>query len=192
MYRKSLGGRKTKKRYSKKTKGGVNTRRQKRRIETGLPAVEEKKSSPKNTKRKVKDPEELKEAKSQTVKPKTKKPTTKKERREARERLPSVQKKKTEALERKIAKERVATRKKKLLRDKRMQGFKLRRFLKVQESRKKKPKKPSIFPTTFRNRSRSLSPIKESPKSSSPKEYSSTLDKQILEGLQKGLTGLKM
>ena len=112
MYKKTLGGRKTKKRYYKKYKGGVNTRGQKRRIDAGLPAVEEKKSSPKNIKRKIKDPEELKEAKSQTVQAKTKKPTTKKERREARNKLPSVQKKKTEALQRKITKERVATRKK--------------------------------------------------------------------------------
>ena len=72
-----------------------------------------------------------------------------------------------------------------------MKGFKLRRFKKVQESRKKKPKK-SLFSKKFRSTKKRLSPIKESPKSSSPREYKSSADKEILAGLEKSLLGLKI
>ncbi len=71
-----------------------------------------------------------------------------------------------------------------------MKGFKLRRFKKVQESRKKKPKPK--FPKTFRATKKMLSPIKEYPKSSSPREYKSSADKEILAGLEKSLLGLKI
>ena len=73
-----------------------------------------------------------------------------------------------------------------------MKGFKLRRFKKVQESRKKKPKPQSKFPKTFRATKKRLSPIKEFPKSSSPREYKSSADKEILAGLEKSLLGLKI
>ena len=178
---------KTVRRHTKRGKnGGVGTRGQKRRVEEGLPAVETTmREAP--SKKAPKDPETLAESK-----PKTKKPTTKKERREAREKLPSVIKQKQSALEKKIAKE---TRAKKLYKKKRetaMKGFKLRRFKKFQESRKKKPKPQSKFPKTFRVTKKGLSPIKESPKSSSHREYKSSVDKEILAGLEKSLLGLKI
>ena len=131
---------KTVRRHRKRgKKGGVLTRGQKRRVEEGEPAVETtmrdapvKKAT---TKKAPKDPETLTESK-----PKTKKPTTKKERREAREKLPSAIKQKQAALEKKIAKESTAKRLEKKGRETAMKGFKLRRFKKVQESRKKKTK----------------------------------------------------
>ena len=170
-------------------KGGVETRGQKRRVEEGLPAVEttmrEAPSKKGTTKKAPKDPETLAESK-----PKTKKPTTKKERREAREKLPSVIKQKQVALEKKIAKETRAKRLDKKRRETAMKGFKLRRFKKFQESRRKKPKPK--FPKTFRATKKRLSPIKESPKSSSPREYKSSADKEILAGLEKSLLGLKI
>ena len=186
-------------------KVGVETRGQKRRVEEGLPAVEttmrEAPIKKATTKKAPKDPETLAESK-----PKTIKPTTKKERREAREKLPSVIKQKQSALEKKIAKESRAKRLERKKRENRMKGFKLRRFKKFQESRKKKPKpqsnfqesrkkkpKPqSKFPKTFRATKKRLSPIKESPKSSSPREYKSSADKEILAGLEKSLLGLKI
>jgi len=172
-------------------KGGVETRGQKRRIEEGFPAVETtmrdvpvKKAT---TKKAPKDPETLPE-----LKPKTKKPATKKERREAREKLPSVIKQKQAVLQKKIAKESKAKRLDKIRRKTAMKGFKLRRFKKFQESRKKKPKPPFKFPKTFRTTKKRLSSIKESPKSSSPREYKSSADKEILAGLEKSLLGLKI
>ena len=72
-----------------------------------------------------------------------------------------------------------------------MKGFKLRRFKKFQESRKKKPKK-SLFTKKVRSTKKMLSPIKESPKSSSSREYKSGVDKEILAGLEKSLLGLKI
>ena len=79
-------------------KGGVETRGQKRRVEEGLPPVETTmRDAP--TKKAPKDPETLAESK-----PKTKKPTTKKERREAREKLPSVIKTKTSCFRKKNSK----------------------------------------------------------------------------------------
>ena len=175
-------------------KGGVETRAQKRRLEEGLPAVETtmreapvKKATTKKAPKAPKDPKILAESK-----PKTKKPTTKKERREAREKLPSVIKQKQVALEKKIAKETRAKRLEKKRRETAMKGFKLRRFKKFQESRKKKPKPKSKFPKTFRATKKRLSQIKESPKSSSPREYKSSADKEILAGLEKSLLGLKI
>ena len=90
---------KTFRRHTKRGKnGGVGTRGQKRRVEEGLPAVETTmREAP--SKKAPKDPETLAESK-----PKTKKPTTKKERREAREKLPSVIKQKQDALEKKNSK----------------------------------------------------------------------------------------
>ena len=185
---------KTLRRHRKRgKKGGVETRGQKRRVEEGLPAVESamrdaptKKST---TKKAPKDPEALPESKP---KPKTKKPTTKKERRETREKLPSVIKQKQVALEKKIAKETRSKRLNKKRRETAMKGFKLRRFKKFQASRKKKPKPQFKFPKTFRAAKKRLSPIKESPKSSSPREYKSSADKEILAGLEKSLLGLKI
>ena len=178
---------KTFRRHTKRGKnGGVGTRGQKRRVEEGLPAVETTmREAP--SKKAPKDPETLAESK-----PKTKKPTTKKERREAREKLPSVIKQKQAALEKKIAKESRAKRLEKKRRETAMKGFKLRRFKKFQESRKKKPKPQSKFPKTFRTTKKGLSPIKESPKSSSRREYKSSVDKEILAGLEKSLLGLKI
>ena len=171
-------------------KGGVETRGQKRRVEEGLPAVEttmrEAPSKKATTKKAPKDPETLAESK-----PKTKKPTTKKERREAREKLPSVIKQKQVALEKKIAKETRAKRLDKKRRETAMKGFKLRRFKKFQESRRKKPKK-SLFTKKARSAKKMLSPIKGSPKSSSPRDYKSGVDKEILAGLEKSLLGLKL
>jgi hypothetical protein len=185
---------KTVRRHRKRgKKGGVETRGQKRRVDEGLPAVEttmsEAPSKKATTKKAPKDPETLAESK-----PKTKKPTTKKERRETREKLPSVIKQKQVALEKKIAKETRDKRLEKKRRETAMKGFKLRRFKKFQESRRKKPKpKPkSKFPKTFRATKKRLSPIKESPKSSSPREYKSSADKEILAGLEKSLLGLKI
>ena len=183
---------KTVRRHTKRGKnGGVGTRGQKRRVEEGLPAVEttmrEAPSKKATTKKAPKDPETLAESK-----PKTKKPTTKKERREAREKLPSVIKQKQSALEKKIAKESRTKRLDKKRRETAMKGFKLRRFKKFQESRKKKPKPQSKFPKTFRSTKKRLSPIKESPKSSSPRDYKSSADKEILAGLEKSLLGLKI
>ena len=108
------------------------------------------------------------------------------------EKLPSVIKQKQAALEKKIAKESRAKRLDKKRRETAMKGFKLRRFKKVQESRKKKPKSQSKFPKTFRATKKRLSPIKESPKSSSPREYKSSADKEILAGLERSLQGLKI
>ena len=141
---------KTVRRHRKREKkGGVETRGQKRRVEEGLPPVEttmrDAPTKKATTKKAPKDPETFAESK-----PKTKKPTTKKERREAREKLPSVIKQKQAALEKKIAKESRAKRLHKKRRETAMKGFKLRRFKKVQESRKKKPKPQSKFPKTFR------------------------------------------
>jgi len=183
---------KTVRRHRKRgKKGGVETRGQKRRIEEGLPPVEttmrDAPTKKATTKKAPKDPETLAESK-----PKTKKSTTKKERREAREKLPSVIKQKQAALEKKIAKESRAKRLDKKRRETAMKGFKLRRFKKVQESRKKKPKSQSKFPKTFRATKKRLSPIKESPKSSSSREYKSSADKEILAGLEKSLLGLKI
>lgn len=167
-------------------KGGVETRGQKRRVEEGLPAVETTmREAP--SKKAPKDPETLAETKK-----KIKKPTTKKERREAREKLPSVIKQKQAALEKKIAKESRDKRLDKKRRETTMKHFKLRRFNKFQASRKKKPKPKSKFPKTFRATKKMLSPIKESPKSSSPREYKSSADKEILAGLEKSLLGLKI
>jgi len=166
-------------------KGGVETRGQKRRVEEGLPAVETTmREAP--TKKAPKDLETLAESK-----PKTKKPTTKKERREAREKLPSVIKQKQGALEKKIAKETRAKRLDRKKRETRMKGFKLRRFKKFQESRKKKPKK-SLFSKKSRTAKKILTTIKESPNSSSPRDYKSAVDKEILAGLEKSLLGLKI
>ena len=142
---------KTVRRHRKRgKKGGVETRGQKRRVEEGLPVVEttlrEAPSKKATTKKAPKDPEALPESKA-----KTKKPTTKKERREAREKLPSVIKQKQVALEKKIAKETRAKRLDKKRRDTRMKGFKLRRFKKFQESRRKKPKPQFKLPKTFRS-----------------------------------------
>jgi len=183
---------KTVRRHRKRGKrGGVLTRGQKRRVEEGAPAVETSmRDAPVKktmTKKAPKDPETLAESK-----PKTKKPTTKKERREAREKLPSTIKQKQAALEKKIAKETRAKRLEKKRRETAMKGFKLRRFKKFQASRKKKPKPKSKFPKTFRATKKRLSPIKESPKSSSSREYKSSVDKEILAGLEKGLQGLKI
>jgi hypothetical protein len=183
---------KTVRRHTKRGKnGGVGTRGQKRRVEEGLPAVEttmrEAPSKKATTKKAPKDPETLAESK-----PKTKKPTTKKERREAREKLPSVIKQKQSALEKKIAKESRTKRLDKKRRENAMKGFKLRRFKKFQESRKKKPKPQSKFLKTFRVTKKRLSPIKESSKSSPPREYKSSADKEILAGLEKSLLGLKI
>lgn len=182
---------KTVRRHTKRGKnGGVGTRGQKRRVEEGLPAVEttmrEAPSKKATTKKAPKDPETLAESK-----PKTKKPTTKKERREAREKLPSVIKQKQSALEKKIAKESRTKRLDKKTRENAMKGFKLRRFKKFQESRKKKPKK-SLFTKNVRSTKKRLSPIKESSKSSPPREYKSSADKEILAGLEKSLLGLKI
>lgn len=182
---------KTVRRHRKRgKKGGVETRGQKRRVEEGLPAVEttmrEAPSKKATTKKAPKDPEALKDSK-----PKTKKPTTKKERREAREKLPSVIKQKQAALEKKIAKETRAKRLEKKRRETAMKGFKLRRFKKFQESRKKKPKK-SLFIKKVRSTKKMLSPIKESLKTSSPRQYKSSADKEILAGLEKSLLGLKI
>jgi hypothetical protein len=172
-------------------KGGVETRGQKRRVEEGLPAVEttmrEAPSKKATTKKAPKDPEVLSESK-----PKTKKQTTKKERREAREKLPSVIKQKQIALEKKIAKETRLKILDKKRRETRMKGIKLRRFNKFQASRKKKPKPQSKFPKTFRAAKKRLSQIKESLKSSSPREYKSSADKEIMAGLEKSLLGLKI
>jgi len=183
---------KTVRRHRKRgKKGGVETRGQKRRVEEGLPAVEttmrDAPSKKATTKKAPKDPEILVESKS-----KIKKPTTKKERREAREKLPSVIKQKQAALEKKLGKKSRAKRLDKKRHQTAMKGFKLRRFKKVQESRKKKPKPLSKFPKTFRATKKRLSPITESPKSSSPREYKSTADKEILAGLEKSLLGLKI
>jgi hypothetical protein len=182
---------KTVRRHRKRgKKGGFETRGQKRRAEQGLPPVEttmsEAPAKKATTKKAPKDPETFVESK-----PITKKPTTKKERREAREKLPSVIKQKQAALEKKIAKETRAKKLEKKKRETAMKGFKLRRFKKVQESRKKKPKK-SLFSKKFRSTKKRLSPIKESPKSSSPREYKSSADKEILAGLEKSLLGLKI
>ena len=178
---------------NRRKKGGVKTRGQKRRIEEGLPAVETTMPdapSKKPTRKKASiDKETLPEAKE-----KTKKPTTKKERREAREKLPSVIKQKQLALEKKKAKESIAKKLEKKRRETAMKGFKLRRFEKFQESRKKKPKpQPQTkFPKTFRGTKKRLSPIKESPKSSSPREYKTSADKELLAGLERSLQGLKI
>ena len=88
---------KTVRRHRKRgKKGGVETRGQKRRVEEGQPAVKttmrDVPTKKATTKKAPKDPETLAESK-----PKTKKPTTKKERREAREKLPSVIKQKQDA-----------------------------------------------------------------------------------------------
>lgn len=183
---------KTVRRHRKRgKKGGVLTRGQKRRVEEGVPAIEttmrEAPVKKATTKKAQKDPETLAESKA-----KTKKPTTKKERREAREKLPSVIKQKQSALEKKIAKETRAKRLERKKRETRMKGFKLRRFKKFQESRKKKPKPRSKLPKTFRATKKRLSQIKESPKSSSPRDYKSGIDKEILAGLEKSLLGLKI
>ena len=182
---------KTVRRYRKRgKKGGVQTRGQKRRIEEGLSTVETtmrdapvKKAT---TKKAPKDPETLAESK-----PKTKKPTTKKERREAMEKVPSVIKQKQTALAKKTAKELKAKILDKKRREIAMKGFKLRRFKKVQESRRKKPKK-SLFTKKARSAKKMLSPIKGSPKSSTPRDYKSGVDKEILAGLEKSLLGLKL
>lgn len=183
---------KTVRRHRKRgKKGGVETRGQKRRIEQKLPALETSIRVPSTkkitTKKAPKDPETLTESKS-----KTKKPTTKKERREAREKLPSVIKQKQAVLEKKLAKDSRAKRLEKKKRETSMKGIKLRRFKKFQESRKKKPKPQSKFPKTFRITKETLSPIKESPKSSFSREYKSSADKEIVAGLEKSLLGLKI
>jgi len=77
-------------------------------------------------------------------------------------------------------------------RETRMKGFKLRRFKKFQESRKKKSKPQIKLPKTFRATKKRLSPIKEFSKSSSPRDYKSSVDKEILAGLEKSLLGLKI
>lgn len=175
---------------NRRKKGGVQTRGQKRRIEEGLPIVEtDMKEAPvkKTTTKALNDTEILSE-----LKPKTKKPTTKKERKEAREKLPSVIKQKQEALKKKLTKLQLLTKLTKKKPNNAIKGIKIRRFKKFQESRKKTPKMKSKFAKTFRKIKHRLSPIKESPKTSSPHEYKSTVDKEILSGLEKSLRGLKI
>jgi hypothetical protein len=180
---------------NRRKKGGVQTRGQKRRIEEGLPIVEtDMKEAPvkKTTTKALNDTEILSELKPKTKKPTTKRPTTKKERKEAREKLPSVIKQKQEALKKKLTKLQSLTKLTKKKHNNAIKGIKLRRFKKFQESRKKTPKMKSKFAKTFRKIKHRLSPIKESPKTSSPHEYKSTVDKEILSGLEKSLRGLKI
>lgn len=175
---------------NRRKKGGVQTRGQKRRAEEGLPPIEtvmKEARAKKATTKALKDTEILSESK-----PKTKKPTTKKERKEAREKLPSVIKQKQEALKKKLTKLQTLNKFTKKKYNNAMKGFKLRRFKKFQESRKKTPKMKSKFAKTFRKIKHRLSPIKESPKTSSPHEYKSTVDKEIMSGLEKSLHGLKI